>query len=177
MSNVHDYAVYAEYSPESKPVEAGWNPRVFTKIEAQVGSRIGLDTYSGVITLAPGTYHISGFSVVTYATLAEPPEMVTTRCPAAGGYCRLRYAHQDQDLSRDESNEQAICIGSSATANAVPSLFETYVTTKVVTRILLEHQSGDNPDGIFLRVYTEESIWHVFARISIRRLAETEPEV
>lgn len=170
MSNDQDYAVYGEYSPESKQAQPGWNTRVFTKIEAQAGSRIGLDTYTGVITLAPGTYHISGFSAVTYATLAEPPEMVTTRCPAAGGYCRLRYADQDPDLSRDESNKQAICIGSGATANAIPSLIETYITTKVETRILLEHQSGSNTDGIYLLIYSEDSIWHVFARISIRRL-------
>ena len=102
------------------------------------------------------------------ATNGEPPEMVTTRCPAAGGYCRLRHADQSEDLSRDESNEQAIVIGSGCTANVIPSLIETWFTTDEEARILLEHQSDSNTDGIYLRHYSEDSCWHVFARISIR---------
>ena len=52
-----------------------------------------------------------------------------------------------------------------------PSLFETYLTTTAPeTKMLLEHQAGSNPEQIYLRVYTQNSKWHVQARISIRRL-------
>ncbi len=175
MSQVSDYAIYAEYSPDSKKVENGWNRRVFTDVEAQSGDRVGLHKVTGVITLAPGTYHMTGFSAVTYATFEEPPQMVTTRCPAAGGYCRLRYLDPEIDVAgngspNDVPNEDAIVVGSGATANVIPSLFEAYLTKDEEARLILEHQSGNDPQQIYLRQFSEGSFWHVFARISIRRL-------
>lgn len=175
MSQVSDYAIYAEYSPDSKKVKEGWNRRVFTHIEVQSGDRIGLHKVTGVITLAPGTHHMTGFPAVTYATFAEPPQMITTRCPAAGGYCRLRHLDPEIDVSgngspSDVANEDAVVIGSGATANVIPSLFEAYLTTEEEARLLLEHQSGKDPEQVYLRQYSEDSIWHVFARISIRCL-------
>ena len=63
------------------------------------------------------------------------------------------------------------CIGSGATANMIPSLFETYLTTTAPqTRMLLEHQAGSNPQQVYLRVYIQNSKWHVMARIAIRRV-------
>ena len=40
----------------------------------------------------------------------------------------------------------------------------------VAAQLILEHQSGSNPQQIYLRVFVENSKWHAFARISIRRL-------
>ena len=170
-----DYAIYAEYSPDSKAAEAGWNTRVFTHVEVQSGQSIAVDLDTGFITLAPGTYHITGYAAVTYATFAEPSQMVTTRCPADGGYCRLRYVDPEVDIAGNGSaddigNQDAIVIGSAATANVIPSMFETYVETDEETQLILEHQTGDDPQQIYLRQYSEDSIWHVFSRISIRRL-------
>ena len=52
----------------------------------------------------------------------------------------------------------------------IPSLFETYLaTTARETKMLLEHQAGSNPQQVYLRVYIQNSKWHVMARISIRR--------
>ena len=68
------------------------------------------------------------------------------------------------------SDPGIICIGSPSTANLVPSLFETVFETDKPTQILLEHQSGSKPEQIYLRVFTQNSRWHAFARISIRRL-------
>jgi hypothetical protein len=51
-----------------------------------------------------------------------------------------------------------------------PSLFETYYTTEKDVQIVLEHQMGDAPDKIYLRVYTENSKWHALARLAIRRI-------
>ena len=61
MTQVSGYAIYAEYSPDSKKMKEGWNRRAFTHVEAQSGDRIGLHRVTGVITLAPGTYHMTGF--------------------------------------------------------------------------------------------------------------------
>jgi hypothetical protein len=42
--------------------------------------------------------------------------------------------------------------------------------TDKTARILLEHQSGSNPEQIYLRVFVQNSKWHAMARINIRRL-------
>jgi len=70
----------------------------------------------------------------------------------------------------DNSDPSVICVGSACTANMTPSLFEAYLTTEDKVQILLEHQSGSDPAEIYLRVQTQNSKWHVFARIAIRRL-------
>jgi hypothetical protein len=51
-----------------------------------------------------------------------------------------------------------------------PSLFEAYYTTEGEVQIILEHQMGRAPDKIYLRVYTENSKWHAFARIAVRKI-------
>ena len=52
----------------------------------------------------------------------------------------------------------------------MPSLFEGFYETDKPAQLILEHQSGSNPQQIYLRVFVENSKWHAFARISIRRL-------
>lgn len=168
-----DYAVFTEMSPESKLLKAGWNTRVFTDTDARNGNAIRCDFATGIVTVAPGVYHISGLSIVSYNTGGEPPEMATVRAPASAGYCRLRLLGATDVNPNDIKNEDPSikCIGSGATANMGPSLFETYLTaTARETKMLLEHQAGSNPQQIYLRVYTQNSKWHVQARISIRRL-------
>ena len=167
-----DYAVFTEMSPESKLLKAGWNARVFTDTDARNGNAIQCDFATGIVTVAPGTYHISGLSVVTYNTGGEPPEMATVRSPASAGYCRLRIPSATNDNAETIKNEHPSvkCIGSGATANMGASLFETYLTATAQTKLVLEHQAGGNPQQIYLRVYTQNSKWHVQARISIRRL-------
>jgi hypothetical protein len=168
-----DYAVFTEFSPESKPLKAGWNTRVFTNTDARNGNAIQCDFATGIVTVAPGVYHISGLSIVTYNTGGEPAEMATVRAPASAGYCRLRLVGQNDGNPDDIKNEdpRVKCIGSGATANMGPSVFETYLTTTAPeTKMLLEHQAGGNPQQVFLRVYVQNSKWHVQARISIRRL-------
>jgi hypothetical protein len=172
-----DYAVFTEFSPDTKPMKPGWNRRVFTNTDVRKGSSIQCDFATGIVTLAPGTYHLAGMSIVTYHTGTEPPETTTIKAPAASaGYCRLRTVEpgdQAQVMSLrgiDNGNRRVICVGSTSTANMVPSVFDTLFETAATAQLVLEHQSGDKPDEVYLRVFTEHSKWHALARLSVRRL-------
>ena len=171
-----EYAVFTEFSPDTKPAKPGWNRRVFTDTDVRKGAAIQCDFATGIVTLAPGAYHITGFSMVAYFTKDDPPETIVARSPASAGYCRLRSfdpgAAVDPANLRELPNSDScvICIGSPSTANLVPSLLETFYETDRPAQILLEHQSGSKPDQIYLRVFTQDSRWHAFARISIRGL-------
>lgn len=170
-----DYAVFTELSPESKPLKAGFNTRVFTNTDARKGNAIQCDFATGIVSVAPGVYHISGMSIVAYDSGGEPPEMTTIRAPASAGYCRLRTlgANADADPAmREVPNEDpsVLCLGSPASANLTPSLFETYFETGQPARMVLEHQAGSNPQKIYLRVFVQNSKWHAMARIAIRKI-------
>lgn len=173
---MRNYAVFTEFSPASKPMVPGWNRRIFTDTDARKGDAIQCDFATGIVTLAAGAYHITGLSMVAYTTGSEPPETTTIRSPASAGYCRLRIVDPDvavQPANLRElpnSDPTIICIGSPSTANLAPSLFETFYETDKTAQLLLEHQSGSNPDQIYLRVFVQNSKWHAFARISIRGL-------
>ena len=176
MSSSAEYAVFTEFSPENKQALPGWNRRIFTDTDARKGTTIQCDFTTGIVTLAPGAYHISGLSMVAYFTKDDPPETIVARSPASAGYCRLRSF--DPDAAVDPANlrelpnsdPRILCIGSPSTANLVPSLFETFCETDKPAQIVLEHQSGSKPEQIYLRVFVGNSKWHAFARISIRGL-------
>jgi hypothetical protein len=170
-----EYAVFTEFSPASKLAQRGWNTRVFTDTDARKGNSIVCDFTTGIITLAPGLYHISGLSIAAYYNTGEPPETTTIRAPASAGYCRLRtfdpnFVPDPNSRGIENSDPSVISIGSPASANLTPSLVEAYFEAGKTTQILLEHQSGSNPAQIYLRVFSENSKWHVFARLSIRRI-------
>jgi hypothetical protein len=127
------------------------------------------------VTLAPGVYHISGMSLVAYNSGGEPPEMTTIRSPASAGYCRLRTLGSNavadpgmRDVGNDDPS--VVCLGSPSTANLTPSLLETYFETDRPAQLILEHQSGSNPDHIYLRVFIQNSKWHAVARIAVRKI-------
>ena len=176
MAAPQDYAVFTEFSPETKPMKPGWNIRVFTDTDVRKGTAIQCDFATGIVTLAPGAYHITGHSMVAYYSGGEPPEMTTIRAPASAGYCRLRTLGPNASAestglrSLDNGDPTVICIGSPSTANLVPSLFESFYEADKTTQILLEHQSGTKPEQIYLRVFVQNSKWHALTRISIRKL-------
>jgi hypothetical protein len=176
MASSAEYAVFTEFSPDTKPAKPGFNRRVFTDTDVRKGSAIQCDFTTGIVTLAPGAYHISGHSMVAYFTKDDPPEMMVPRSPASAGYCRLRSF--DPNRAIDPANlrglpnqdPSVVCVGSPSTANLVPSLFDAFYETDKPAQLLLEHQSGSKPEQIYLRVFVENSKWHAFARISIRGL-------
>jgi hypothetical protein len=170
MSQRTDLAVYAEHSGSRKKVQMGWNVRVFNVEEMQVGSAIELDRKSGVIGLGPGVYHITGSSQVTYNDLDPHPTSPgwNTEVRPNGGYCRLRHA---ADVGC--GNEQAIVVGTISNANMLPSLIDTYLDVPHHAEVVLEHQVGDAVDGIYLQDDATGSPWHVFARVTVRRVRDT----
>ena len=171
-----DYAVFTELSPEPKKMKDGWNRRIFTNTDVRKGSAIQCDFANGIVTLAPGAYHLAGYSMVAYFTGSEPPETTTTRSPASAGYCRLRKvaaaeASDTLDMHAvDNGDPTVLCIGSPSSANLVPSLFATFYETDRPVALVLEHQSGSKPEEIYLRVFVENSKWHAFARLTIQKL-------
>jgi len=173
-ANTQDIAVFTELSPESKLVKPGFNTRVFTDTDFRRGNAIQCDFATGAVTLQPGLYHLSGMSMVAYF-MPEPPEMTTIRAPASAGYCRLRTYVPNEVIPAgmrgiENSDPRVICVGSSSTANLTPSVIEGYFEARETTQIILEHQSGSKPEQIYLRVYVENSKWHAFARLAIRKL-------
>ena len=170
-----DYAVFTELSPESKLLKGGWNTRVFTNTDARKGNAIQCDFATGIVTVAPGLYHISAMSIVAYNSGGEPTEMTTIRSPASAGYCRLRTLGSSPVVDRgmrDVGNDDpsVISIGSPCSASLTTSLLEVYFETDRPARLILEHQAGSNPEQIYLRVFTQNSKWHAVARIGIRKI-------
>jgi hypothetical protein len=156
-------------------LKGGWNTRVFTSTDSRKGNAIQCDFANGIVTVAPGVYHISGMSIVAYDSGSEPPEMATIRAPASAGYCRLRTLGSNPIIDpgmRDIGNDDpsVLCVGSPSSANLTPSLFEAYFETDRPARMILEHQAGSNPEQIYLRVFTQNSKWHAMARIGIRKI-------
>ena len=170
-----EYAIFTEFSPNSKRMEAGWNRRVFTDTDARKGNAIQCDFATGIITVAPGLYHITGVSIASYYSGAEPPEMTTIRAPASAGYCRLRtydpnFVVDPASRGIENADPSIICVGSPSSANLTPSLVEAYFETDKTAQIILEHQSGTNTVKNYLSFYIENSKWHLMAWISIRRI-------
>jgi hypothetical protein len=157
-------------------MKGGWNRRIFTDTDSRKGTAIQCDFTNGIVTLAPGRYHLSGFSTVAYNSGSEPAETTTIRSPASAGYCRLRVVTASTSADPldmhavDNADPNVICIGGTSTANLTPSLFEAVYETDRPSPIVLEHQSGTKPEQIYLRVFVQNSKWHALARLTIRRL-------
>ena len=163
------YAVFGEFSPSSQAMQPGMNKRILNTVEALCGNDIKLEEGTGVITLKAGTYHISGFSQVVYFTGTEPAESMFVKSHAAAGYARL-WNLAVPEVQSPDSNADAISVGSGTSANAIPSMIDTYFHTDVDARIVLEHQCGSNVQDIYLHVYSENSPWHLFARLAIQKV-------
>jgi hypothetical protein len=165
------YAIYGEYAQGSnKLMKAGLNRRVFNKVEAQKGADIVLND-DGSITLEPGTYHISGYSITTMQTTFAPPQ--PKHDDNYPGYA-LVYPVADESAGKSLVKD-AIGIGSPQTAlDGTPSEFDLVYTTDKKTEIAVGHQSGGNlHDEVYLSVYEvagTTSNYHVFARIDITKL-------
>ncbi len=160
----HEHAVFAEYSLATRQMTLeGANPRVFNTVEVPSRGGISLDPSTGVVTLMPGTYHITAVSIVTPYRDGDT-ERVTLDPQPWAGYCRLRY--RDKPARTDKP----IALGTISNANMLPSTIDTYLHVEETVELVLEHQIGPTPQGFYLQVNVGGSADHVFARISIHRL-------
>ena len=163
------YAIYAEFAKANVVMQPGLNRRVFNTTEAQHGSNIALNP-DGSITLQPGTYHLSGFSLVTMQVTFAPP--VTKFDNTYPGYCLV----YPKDFETNDPLHHALGLGSSpATAlDNDPSLFDLVLTCDKPTTICVGHQSGEDlHNEVYLDVYEVAGIpspFHAFARITIFQL-------
>ncbi|MCV7195553.1 hypothetical protein [Mycobacterium angelicum] len=171
-----EYAVYAEYALTNKPVVPGWNTRVFNTREVQEGQSISLDDKTGVVTLQPGRYHITASSIVNYYDSANLTTIPMNPTPAAG-YARLRRLEDATPPNAkptlhliNSSNSKALSVGTGSNADVIPSLMETFLKVDTETKLVVEHQVGDQVKDIYLQVNGNGSIWHINARIAIQRL-------
>jgi ABC-type amino acid transport substrate-binding protein len=165
-------SVFAEHSDTRKPMQPGWNVRVFNRTESQQGSGIRRDPATGVVSLGPGVYHVTGSSQVTYNDLTNHPDQPgwNTEPIPNGGYCRLCYADKHGGTV---GNEDAIAVGTISNANMVPSLIDTWLDVPRGAEIVLEHQVGELVKDIYLQDNAVHSTWHVFARIAIARAGDS----
>ncbi|HEX5871433.1 MAG TPA: hypothetical protein VFY65_13490 [Longimicrobium sp.] len=166
-----DFAIFAEHSDVQKKMGKMWTPRIFNRTEAHEGSAVTLNGETGVVSLGPGVYRITGSSAVTYNDGTDHPEQPgwNTKVIPNGGYCRLRYAAS----AADAPNDDAIAVGTISNANMVPSFIDTLLDVPRSADLVLEHQVGDEVDQIYLQDPTPHSSWHVFARISILRVGDS----
>ena len=164
------YAIYGEYARDAnKLMQPNLNRRVFNQVETQAGSDIALNR-DGSISLQPGTYRITGFSIVSMQTTFAPPKMKNNN--NYPGYCLVYPKAYEADSS---ILKHVIAIGSPQTAfDAAPSVFDVIYTAATKTDIAVGHQSGaDLHDEVYLSVYEVNGIksdYHLFARIAITKL-------
>jgi len=164
------YAIYAEYArKENKIMKDSLNRRVFDSVEVQSGKDIKLEE-DGSITLEPGTYRLTGFSMVTMQSTMQAPAV-----PADGfnypGYCMLYPTKYEKDSALIKN----IGLGSPCPAlNTTPSIFDAVYHTKEKVNISLGHQAGSSlKDTVYLSIYSVDgtaSPYHGCARISITKL-------
>lgn len=160
------YAVFGEYAEgRNKLMQPGFNRRVFQRIDSQAGQGIRLNG-DGTITIAPGTYRINGFSMVTQQLGFSPPTFEhDNNYP---GYAIVKPAN-----SSDFGD--AIAIGSLSTAGySTPSIFDAIYSTDTEVVVEVGHQAGKALNAeVYLSVYEVDGVtspYHLAARVCITRL-------
>ena len=168
----YDVATYAEHSLTQKKMAPGMNNRSFNTTEVQQGTRIALDPNLETIILRPGFYSLGGFSAVSYYDpKALDQSQIPTSCRPYGGYCRL--IREADQKSRD--NRLALVVGSGSDANLIPStvsIFFNVTASAKEERLVMQHQIGENVEGVYLQVSSPDSTWRIFARLTIVRLGD-----
>ena len=177
MTSSAEYAVFTEFSPDTKPAMPGWNRRVFTDTDVRKGTAIQCDFKTGIVTLAPGAYHISGLSMVAYFTKDDPSGDDRRALACVGGILPAAVLRSRPPPSIRQifaGCPTAIPASSASAARARPTSCPacSRPSTKPTgrRRSCWSINRDQSPSQIYLRVFVENSKWHAFARISIRGL-------
>ena len=156
------YGVYTELGKSQVALKPGSNVRIFNSVQADGGVFIVYDPATGILTLAPGTYRINGYSITTFGYLLTKEQQGAVR--SVPGYAYL--------FNVDE-NKVAVLGSMQDAMFSLPSHVNDIVTVSKTTRFYLGHQNGANVAGVLLQAYdaaVTTSINHVFARLVVERL-------
>ena len=156
------YGVYTELGKSQVAMKPGSNVRVFNAVQADGGAFIGYDPATGILTLAPGTYRINGYSITTFGYLLTKEQQSAVR--SVPGYAYL--------FNVDE-NKVAILGSMQDPMFSLPSHVNDILTVSKPTRFYLGHQNGADVAGVLLQAYdaaVTTSVNHVFARLVVERL-------
>lgn len=159
--------MFAEYSLEhgdsnkGKLAQSGFNRRTFNTVEVQRGDEARLSQADGVITLAPGLYHIVACSILT-AVGSDSTHP---------GYCVLRHPNIDLPGPDTGGDVGARFLASGTIANAAmgtASMIDTYLEVSETTQIVVEHQVlMQEGQDVYLQLAANDSSNHVMARIRV----------
>src|SRR5262249_2957061 len=81
------YVVYTELGKSQVAMKPGSNVRVFNSVHGDGGTFIRYDPATGILTLAPGTYRINGYSITTFGYLLTKEQQSAVR--SVPGYAYL----------------------------------------------------------------------------------------
>ena len=156
------YVVYTELGKSQVAMKPGSNVRVFNSVHGDAGTFIVYDPATGILTLAPGTYRINGYSITTFGYLLTKEQQSAVR--SVPGYAYL-WSVDDDSVAVLGSMQDAMF----SQASHVNDI----VTVSKPTRFYLGHQNGVNVAGVLLQAYdaaVTTSTDHVFARLVVERL-------
>ena len=156
------YGVYTELGKSQVAMKPGSNVRVFNTVQADGGGFIVYDPATGILTLAPGTYRINGYSITTFGYLLTKEQQSAVRSVPGYAY-----------LFNVDDNKVAVLGSMQDAMFSLPSHVNDIVTVSKTTRYYLGHQNGGDVAGLLLQAYdaaVTTSINHVFARLVVERL-------
>ncbi len=167
-AKVLSHAVLAELGQENKLMDGGLNRRILNEALAERGDKIELHE-DGSVSIQPGTYRISGISLITMQDGLTPIQANEVY----PGYCIV----YDCRYSGREALSNAVAVGTMGVAlYSSPSLFDTVVTFSAPTDICLGHQAGEEIEEDVYLTYIDgdpagPSDARIFAQMSIFELA------
>lgn len=156
------YVVYTELGKSQVAMKPGSNVRLFNSVHGDGGPFIVYDPSTGILTLAPGTYRINGYSITTFGYLLTKEQQSAVR--SVPGYAYL-FNVDDNSVTALGSMQDAMF----SQASHVNDI----LTVSRPTRFYLGHQNGVDVAGVLLQAYDASvttSINHVFARLVVERL-------
>jgi hypothetical protein len=169
VSGTKPYVIYGEYATKNDTMKNGLNRRMFDSLEVDSGGTAIKYQADGSFALEPGTYRVTGFSVVTMQTAFGLPVMKDSN--TYPGYC-LAYYREDEA----QALQKMISVGSPGTAyTTTPSLFDFVIHVDTTRYLCIGHQVGEDlHHEVFMSVAdvvgAMPSMHHLFARIAITKL-------
>lgn len=157
------YAVFTDFAKERITMKGGTNVRKFNDVKQHGGDFISYDSNTGYVLLAPGTYHITGYSITTFGYLLSKEKQAAVH--SAPGYAFL------WDV---EANKIALTGSMQDPMYALTSQLDNVLEVTTPTHFFLGHQNGDADlvAGVVMDDYDASvttSTNHIFGQLIIER--------